>query len=158
MSSQFTHLVVPYSRVLSFATPCCCPIQRAPKGRLRSLRFVLYHYFDALIRARRPRVLNSAHDKPRFIAVGQTAAKDASQLFHVGTEPDSIGRLVSGLATFTRIEGQDAYISTVADKLGENEWVHFACHGIPSQEKPFESAFALHDGRFTIQHITQCNL
>ena len=112
----------------------------------------------ALIRARRPSVLSSVHDKKRFIAIGQAAAKDASQLLHVGTELDNIGRLVDGLAMFTRIEGQDACITNVADELGNNEWVHFACHGIPSQEKPFQSAFALYDEGFTIQHITQCNL
>ena len=112
----------------------------------------------SLIRARRPSVLNSAHNKKRFIAIGQAAAKDTSPLIHVGTELNSIGRLIGGLATFTRIEGKEACISNVADELGKNEWVHFACHGIPSQEKPFESAFALHDGPFTIQHITQCNL
>ena len=112
----------------------------------------------ALIRARRPSLHDSAHDKKRFIAIGQAAAKNASQLIHVGTELDNIGRLVDGLAMFARIKGQDACISNVADELGKNEWVHFACHGIPSQEQPFESAFALHDGPFTIQHITRCNL
>ena len=75
----------------------------------------------------------------------------------MGTELDNIGRLVDGLAAFTRIEGEDACISNAADKLGRNEWVHFACHGIPSQERPFESAFALHDGGFTVQRIIQCN-
>ena len=112
----------------------------------------------ALIRARRPGILNSAHDKKCFIAIGQAVAKDTSPLLHVGTELDNIGRLVDGLATFTRIEGQNACISNIADKLGKYEWAHFACHGIPSQGKPFESAFALHDGGFTIQHITRCNL
>ena len=29
---------------------------------------------------------------------------------------------------------------------------------MPVTEQPFESAFALHDGLFTIQHIVQCNL
>ena len=59
---------------------------------------------------------------------------------------------------FTCIEGEDACVSNVTDKLGKNEWVHFACHSIISQERPFESAFALHDGDFTVQRIIQCNL
>ena len=112
----------------------------------------------ALIRARQPSSPNSTHDRQRFIAIGQASAKDANELIHVGTELDNIGRLVGGLAAFTRIEGEHARISNVADQLAKNEWVHLACHGIPSQERPFESAFALHDGRFTIQHITQCDL
>ena len=112
----------------------------------------------ALIRARRPSLPKSAHDKKRFIAIGQAAAKDAGQLLDVGTELDNISHLVNGLTTFARIEGERASISTVADELGKNEWVHFACHGILYQARPFASAFALRDGRFTIQHIIQCDV
>ena len=115
-----THLMVPYSRPLSLATPCRrCSIQRAPKGclgRLRSYTTTL----TALIRARRPGLLESAHDKKRIIAIGQLVAKDASQLIHMGTELDNIDRLVNGLATFVRIEGQDACMHNVSE-LGRNE-------------------------------------
>ena len=83
-----------------------------------------------------------------------TAAKDASQLLYEGTELRNVGRFVDCLATFACIEGQGACTSNVVYELGKNECVHFACHGIPSQERPFESAFALRNGRFTIQHIS----
>jgi hypothetical protein len=33
-----------------------------------------------------------------------------------------------------------------------------ACHGLPDRKKPFESAFALYDGHFTIQRIIECDL
>ena len=112
----------------------------------------------ALIRARRSSLPDSAHDKPRFIAIGEAAARGATELLCVGTELDKIGQLVQGLAAFKRIEGKASCISTVVDELGKNDWAHFACHGIPNQEKPFESAFALHDGGFTIQRISQCDL
>ena len=52
----------------------------------------------------------------------------------------------------TRIKGRAAHISGVADKLSENEWVHFACHGI-SNEEPFESV-----RQDVHNHIIQCNL
>ena len=112
----------------------------------------------ALIRARQPNSADSTADKKRFIAIGQAAAKGAGELLSVGTELANIGQLVDGLATFSRIEGENACISNVTDELGRNEWVHFACHGIPNQQQPFESTFALRDGPFTIQHIIQCNL
>jgi len=112
----------------------------------------------ALIRARRPSPPDSATGKKRLIAIGQAVAKGTSKLFSVSTELDNISQLVEGLATFTRIEGEDSCISTVIDELGKNEWVHFACHGVPNQKQPFESAFALHDGEFTIQRIIQCDL
>ena len=38
-----------------------------------------------------------------------------------------------------------------------NEWVHLACHGLPNRQRPFESAFALHDGQFTVQRIIGCD-
>ena len=104
----------------------------------------------ALIRARQTSLHDSANEKPRFIAIGQAATKGASELFFVGTELDNIGQLVDRLAVFRRIEGTASCISTVVNALGKNEWVHFACHGVPDQKKPFESAFALHDGPFTI--------
>ena len=112
----------------------------------------------ALIRARRPSSADSRTKKKRFIAIGQAAAKGAGELPSVGTELTNIGQLVDGLATFTRIEGEGSCVSNVTDELGKNEWVHFACHGIPNRKQPFESAFALRDGPFTIQHIVQCNL
>ena len=112
----------------------------------------------ALIRARRPSSSNSATERKHFIAIGQANAIGTSELASVGTELANIGQCVDGLAKFTRIEGQDSCISRVADELGQNEWVHLACHGLPNRKQPFESAFALHDGRFTIQHIIQSDL
>ena len=111
----------------------------------------------ALIRARRPTLLHSATQK-RFIAIGQAAASGAVELHSVGSELVNIGQLVDGPATFTRIEGSDSSVSRVADELGKNGWVHFACHGFANRKQPFESAFALRDGRFTIQHIIRGNL
>ena len=112
----------------------------------------------ALIRARRPSPPNSATQKKHFIAIGQARAIGIAELPSVGTELANIAQRIDGLATFTRIEGEDSCISRVAYELGKNEWVHLACHGVPNRKQPFESAFALHDGRFTIQHIIQCDL
>ncbi|KAN0094910.1 hypothetical protein V8E55_003197 [Tylopilus felleus] len=93
---------------------------------------------SALIRARRPGLSNAVNDGTRIVAIGQENAVGESKLFSC----------VDGLATFTQTQ--------VAKEIGRNQWVHFACHGIPNREKPFESAFALHDGRFTIQRIILC--
>ena len=112
----------------------------------------------ALIRARRPGPPNSATQRKRFIAIGQTKAIGTSEYPSVGTELTIVGQRLDGLAMFTRIEGEDSCISRVADELGRNEWVHLACHGVPNRKQPFESAFALHDGHFTIQHIIRCDL
>jgi hypothetical protein len=87
----------------------------------------------ALIRARRPDPLNSATGRKRFIAIGQATAAGESELFSVGAELDNIRQCVDGLATFTHIDGEEACAPRVIDELGKNEWVHFACHGLPNR-------------------------
>ena len=112
----------------------------------------------ALIRARRYDPSNPATEKKRFLAIGQANAPDESELPFVGEELDNVCDLVDGLATFTRIDGEESCAPRVVKELFGNEWVHFACHGLPNREQPFESAFALHDGHFTIQQIIECDL
>ncbi|KAG8218161.1 hypothetical protein J3R82DRAFT_3709 [Butyriboletus roseoflavus] len=112
----------------------------------------------ALIRARRHDLPHSASKGKHFIGIGQATAKGENQLVSVGAELATIEQRVDGLATFTHIEGQESCIARVTEELRANEWVHFACHGIPNRKQPFESAFALHDGHFTIERIVRCDL
>ncbi|KAI9455530.1 TPR-like protein [Boletus coccyginus] len=112
----------------------------------------------ALIRARRHDPSSSSAQRKRFIAIGQAKAVGESELDSVGAELDGIGQVVDGLATFTRIYGEESCISRVVEELGKNDWVHLAYRSIPNAEKLFESAFALHDGHFTIQRIIGCDL
>ena len=112
----------------------------------------------SLIRARRRYPSNSTADGLRFVSIGQAKAAGESELLSVGAELDNIRQCVDGRATFTRIDGEESYISRVVEQLDKNEWVHLACHGLPDRKQPFESAFALHDGHFTIQRIIGCDL
>ena len=112
----------------------------------------------ALIRARQHDLSHSVSKRKHFLGIGQANAEGESEIVSVGPELASIGQRVDGLATFTHIEGPDSCIGRVTEELGKNEWVHFACHGILDVEQPFESAFALHDGHFTIERIIQCEL
>ena len=112
----------------------------------------------ALIRARRHDPLNSTTEQKRFLTIGQAKAAGESELVSVGAELDTIDQRVDGLATFARIDGEESCISRVVEELGKNGWVHLACHGLPNRKQPFESAFALHDGHFTIQRIIGCDL
>ncbi|KAF8130219.1 TPR-like protein [Boletus edulis] len=101
---------------------------------------------------------SSATVLKRFVAIGQARAAGENELPSVGVELDNIGRVVRDLATFTRIDGAESCISRVVGELDKNEWVHLACHGLPNRIQPFESAFALYDGHFTIQRIIGCDL
>ncbi|KAH0827370.1 hypothetical protein J3R83DRAFT_4019 [Lanmaoa asiatica] len=96
----------------------------------------------ALIRARRHNPSNSATRLKHFVGIGQANAIGQSEL-------------VSVRAELAKIE---SCISRVTEELGKNDWVHLACHGLPNRKQPFESAFALHDGHFTIQRIMRCEL
>ncbi|KAF8436541.1 CHAT domain-containing protein [Boletus edulis BED1] len=106
-----------------------------------------------LIRARRHNPPVSTTQGKRFIAIGQAKATGETELLSVSAELDIIGNRIDALATFMRVDGEKACISRVVEELGESEWVHLACHGLPNRTQPFESAFALHDGHFTIQRI-----
>ena len=110
----------------------------------------------ALIRARQHDLPRSASKGKHFVGIGQANAEGENEIVSVGAELDNIGERVDGLATFRRIEGEESCIDRVSEELGKNEWVHFACHGIPNQVEPFKSAFALGDGHFTIERIIQC--
>ena len=112
----------------------------------------------ALIRARQHDLPPSASKVKQFVGIGQANAEGENEIVSVGAELANIEQRVGGLTTFTCVEGQQSCIARVSEELSKNEWVHFACHGIPNQEQPFESAFALGDGHFTIKRIIQCQL
>jgi CHAT domain-containing protein len=112
----------------------------------------------ALIRSRRRDPSNPVTDPKCVLAIGQARATGETELNSVGEELDDTRQCVDGLATFTRIDGEESCSPGVVEELGKNEWVHLACHGLLDRTEPFESAFTLHDGHFTIQRIIGCDL
>ena len=146
-------MVVSYRRVLSSAL--------AWKGQRGLSDLYISSYtptLSVLIRAQQLGSPVAVNDGPRIIAIGEANAVGESELFSVSSELETVGQCVDGLATFTQIDGTDACISRVTEELRRTQWVHLACHGIPNRQRPFESAFALRDGRFTIERIIQCDL
>ena len=106
----------------------------------------------ALFRARQPSKSNPNSEKKRLLAVGQAKA------VQVGIELDTIGQRVDGHATLTRIEGDEYSISRVSEELSKTQWVHLACNILLDEDQPLKTAFSLHDGSLTIQHLIQCEL
>ncbi|KAG2135153.1 CHAT domain-containing protein, partial [Suillus clintonianus] len=53
----------------------------------------------------------------------------------------------------TSLEDSDATVQGAFDALGQNQWLHLACHGIPNPKDPFESSFAMRDGPLKIREI-----
>ena len=131
------------------------------KGQRNLVNMYISSYtptLTALIRARRHDLPNSVSKWKHFVGIGQASAKGENELVSVSAELANIEQRVDGLATFTYIQGQESCIARVTEELGKNEWVHLACHGLPNRKQPFESAFALHDGHFTIERIIRCEL
>ncbi|KAG8217993.1 hypothetical protein J3R82DRAFT_6176 [Butyriboletus roseoflavus] len=112
----------------------------------------------ALIHARRHVLMHSASNGKLFIGIGQAKAMGESELVLVGAKLANIEQRIDRLTTFTHIEAQESCITRVAKELRKNEWVHLACHDIPNRNQPFKSMFTLHDGHFTIDRISQCEL
>ncbi|KAH0833940.1 TPR-like protein, partial [Lanmaoa asiatica] len=112
----------------------------------------------ALIRARQQGRSSPIPERLHFIALGQAQALGEQPLLSVGSELASISQRAASLGEFTRIEGPDATVARVTEELSKNEWVHLACHGIPNQKHPFESAFALHDGHLKVKDIMRCDM
>ena len=92
-------------------------------------------------------------EQKHFIAIGQANAAGESELPSMGPELDNIRDRIDSLTIFTRIDGEASCVSRVVDELGQNEWAHFACHGLPNPTQPFDFTFAMHDEHFTIQWI-----
>jgi hypothetical protein len=49
--------------------------------------------------------------------------------------------------------GSSASRHNLLNYLPDHSWVHFACHGLHNDDAPFESAFMLSDGPFTLREL-----
>ena len=95
-----------------------------------------------------------------FAAVGQAKpSKDAklSDLPQVKLEIQKI-RNETGMppnVKFEAITGAAATVEGTVEAFRDHRWVHLACHGAQHAKKPFESWFAMGDGKLTLMRIIQ---
>ena len=95
-----------------------------------------------------------------FAAVGQAyPSKDTglSQLPEVEHEIQRI-RNETGMpedVEFEAVAGAAASIEGAVQAFRDHRWVHVACHGAQHTEKPFDSWFAMGDGKLTLMRIIQ---
>ena len=121
---------------------------------------ILYLYISSytptlgmLLRARkqtRPRM-----DKPLFAIVGTSEPLGEAPLPSVTAELPLVVERVRDHSHVTLLANQDATIERAIDAFKHCEWLHLACHGIPNTSQPFDSCFALHDGRLTLRQLVQ---
>jgi CHAT domain-containing protein/tetratricopeptide (TPR) repeat protein len=105
----------------------------------------------ALIRARR----QVSRDVPNqhFVAIGQANPAQGGVLRTVAEELAIVAQRVAPVLSFTSLAEGNATIQGALDALGQNQWLHLACHGVPNRKQPFESSFAMKDGPLTVKDI-----
>ncbi|OAX36334.1 TPR-like protein [Rhizopogon vinicolor AM-OR11-026] len=104
-----------------------------------------------LIRARHqvPRDASTPH----FVAIGQGHPGTGKELPRVAVELRDVAQRVAPILPFTSLADSDATVKHARDAISRHQWLHLACHGLPDQEKPFDSSFAMYDGPLTITEI-----
>ncbi|KAJ8593325.1 hypothetical protein M405DRAFT_786125 [Rhizopogon salebrosus TDB-379] len=105
----------------------------------------------ALIRARQQTSRNASVQ--HFVAIGQARPAQGEVLGTVTDELAIVAQRVAPVLSFTSLAGGDATIQGAVDALGQNQWLHLACHGVPNRKQPFESSFAMKDGPLTVKDI-----
>ena len=120
-------------------------------------------FIQALDRIRAQR---AAHDASKtlapvsFAAVGQgrpSAKTNLRELPEVDREIYKIQN-ETGMppdVTFDVVTGKAATIEGTVQTFRDHRWVHLACHGAQHAERPFDSGFAMGDGKLTLMRIIQ---
>ena len=95
-----------------------------------------------------------------FAAVGQaqpSASIKLSELPEVEHEVQKIHKETSMPpdVKFKAVTGNAATIEGAVRVFRDHRWIHLACHGAQHAEKPFESWFAMGDGKLTLMRIIQ---
>ena len=122
---------------------------------------------SALVRARdrhraqkEARAAAGAANVLSFAAVGQAQPSGDTQLGELPEVEHEIRRIrdETGMPTeveFETITGHAATIEGAVQAFRDHRWVHVTCHGAQYAEKPFDSWFAMGDGKLTLMRIIQ---
>ena len=95
-----------------------------------------------------------------FAAVGQARPSADTKLGELPEVEHEIRKIRDEVGmppevTFDVVTGNAATIEGAIEAFRHHRWVHVACHGAQHAEKPFESWFAMRDGKLTLMRIIQ---
>ena len=122
---------------------------------------------SALIRARdRVHFQREARDASgtanvvSFAAVGQTRPSPDMELGELPEVERELQKIRNETSipldvAFETVTGNAATIEGAVQAFRDHRWVHLACHGVQHAAKPFESWFAMGDGKLTLMRIIQ---
>ena len=98
----------------------------------------------------------SASQSRKVLVISQPSTSDYVAL--PGTIREVWGIQKHVAESCTSIQGQDATVTKILDEMDGHSWIHFACHGVQDPLDPLQSAFALQDGKLTLQDLMNKNL
>ena len=95
-----------------------------------------------------------------FAAVGQARPSADIKLGELPEVEHELRRIRSETGEppnvkFDTVTGTEATIEGAVQAFRDHRWVHVACHGAQHPEKPFDSWFAMGDGKLTLMRIIQ---
>ena len=90
---------------------------------------------------------------PRGSRIGQGNPNKGTPILCVTDDLCDVASRVAPFLPLTSLSDNDATVQQALDALNRHQWIHLACHGMPNQQKPFESSFAMRDGPLSITDI-----
>ena len=99
-------------------------------------------------------------NKISFAAIGQARPSADIKLGELPEVEHELERICdeTGMppeVKFETVTGKQATIEGAVQAFRDHRWVHVACHGAQHANKPFESWFAMGDGKLTLMRIIQ---
>ncbi|KIJ36095.1 hypothetical protein M422DRAFT_261643 [Sphaerobolus stellatus SS14] len=86
---------------------------------------------------------------PKVLIISQPNTPHQCSLPETIRETEAIRKLT----TAEVLDHTQATIPAVLEAMGEQDWVHLACHGIQDAKDPIKSAFALYDGKLELESL-----
>ena len=106
---------------------------------------------SALIRSRNKP--NAQQGVPSFVSIGQPNSAGYSLLVSVREELDLLRQLLPESVRFTELSDEAATREAALAALSTHTYAHLACHGVQVPGRPYDSHFAMRDGRLTLLDI-----
>lgn len=106
----------------------------------------------------KPRTTTKANDIcPKTLIVSQPNTPGYSPISGTTEEASTVASLL-GPPSSTVLDDTEGTVNAVLDGMTTHSWVHLACHGVQNREDPLHSAFALYNGRLTLETLMMKHL
>ncbi|KIJ43283.1 hypothetical protein M422DRAFT_253489 [Sphaerobolus stellatus SS14] len=122
-----------------------------PEEKMKIYDYAVSSYSPALSTLLRPppRYVEAL---PKVLIVSQSKTPGQIPLYGTLMEVEAVLKYASAENSL-HLNAEHATVTKVLEELGQNEWVHLACHGIQNTQDPLKNAFALYDGNLELQSL-----